>query len=76
MVLVVRGVFVVHQHLAIGGAFLFLDVDIAEGFGGCDNVTTYMTGETVKGLTMVTVQCFLAALTIIDADGSLQAGYL
>ena len=65
---VVWCIFVIHQHVSVGGAFFLFYINVAEGLalevsGG--------RGEHVERFTMVFVQRLFAALTIIDADGSL-----
>ena len=55
---------IVHQHLVVAGALVFFDIDEAEGLG-------QLTIDNVQRLAMLLVEGFLAALTIVDADGAL-----
>ena len=52
---VVWGIFVVHQHVGIGGACLLFYIDIAEGFACCDTVAASRTGEDIEGLAVLAV---------------------
>ena len=74
---VVRGVFLIHEEVVVGGAGVGFGIDVAEGLGGRrGRASTYGKRKDVEGFAMVFVEGFLAALAVVDAEGALEVLYL